>query len=315
MNSLFVALPIMLTTMACATASPRSAGGLPDALVVGPEGAGTFIDGRSGAVLPQHEVIARLHAVEVILVGEHHGTAAHHALQGNVALSLAASGAKGSTVAAIEWLPHSARLAVRGWLGGNEAVDALAVATAWRETWGHDFDAYAGFFERLRRAGVAIEPINAEPGLARAVARGLELEPEKLALLPPLDSGTPAHRAWFEEQMSGMHGHHHHGAGQTSEAVARMDRLYRAQLVWDETMARNVLTLLQDGFERVVVCAGMGHTTRGLGVPARLGNRSRLIIHPVESTAEALARASNVQMPGREADIFWVPPSGQVAIR
>jgi uncharacterized iron-regulated protein len=270
-------------------------------------------------VLQSSDVQRRLSGAAVVLVGEHHGTPEHHALQQRVALSLARQRGSSRVVAAIEWLPRSARLALRGWLAGSEDATALSEAVAWQGVWGHDFDAYRPFFEALRAAGIAIEPVNAEPGLARAVARGIELDATQKALLPPLDSGDDAHRAWFAEQMRAMHGHHgaHHGAAAPdgAEAQARMARLYRAQLVWDETMARNIVSLLNEGFEQVVACAGMGHTTRGLGIAARLGSHAWLVVHPVMSLDDAMVRVADRPYPEREADLFWVPSAMQPTTR
>jgi len=246
-------------------------------------------------------VYERLGAVEVVFVAEAHGEPAHHRLQAALVMALARHHG-GRTVAAVEWLPASARGALTAWLAGFEDVERLRAAVAWDDVWGHSFAAYVPFFETLRAARIAIEPINAEPGLARAIARGETLDAAQMALLPRLDTGTPEHQSWFEQQMSSMAGHGHgHAVG-----PGGMERLYRAQLVWDEVMAANVIRLLEDK-AHVVVCAGSGHITRALGVPSRIGAASHLIVMPLATLADVHARAADAPFPTREADLFWVP--------
>lgn len=268
-----------------------------------------WVDGRTGKELSAGEALARLREARVVLVGEAHGTASHHALQAFIAGALNASGQP--SAAAVEWLPHSARFAVAGWLRSAEPVDAFFDAIGWARLWGHAAAAYAPFFDAMRAAGIPVVPVNAEPGLARAVARGTELSPEDAARLPPLDSGTDAHRRWFFAQMTGLgsaHGHGGaHGQGHDPE---RLERMYRAQLVWDETMARHVRALAER-YATVVVCAGTGHTTRGLGIPARLGGLPARVVHPASSVDEAQSRSVDGDFPDREADLFAIVPDAR----
>ncbi len=263
-----------------------------------------WVDGRTGDPVSPEAAIARLAEARVVLVGEAHGTASHHRFQATVAQALGSR-----AVAAVEWLPHSARFAVAGWLLSAESPEAFFDAIDWRRLWGHGTDAYAPFFSAMRGARIPVVPINAEPVLARAVARGTPLAPEDAARLPPLDTGSDAHRDWFFAQMAGLGAAHGHGGAHGPGADPdRLERMYRAQLVWDETMAGHVRRLAEV-HAPVVVCAGTGHTTRALGIAARLGELSFVIVHPAASLDEARARSRDVAFPEREADLFAVVPS------
>lgn len=268
--------------------------------------AGRVFDGRTGAVLSPDEVLARLTAARVVLVAEEHANPAFHAVQAEVVEVLerlaVASGDASGVALAIEWLPASSRATLEGWSAGDAAVEALRVATRWDEVWGHAFEAYEPLLLRVRAARVPILPINAEPGLARLVARGgVEgVPPERRAELPPLDSGNDAHRAWFAERMRDAgHGHAVEGAA--------LERFYLAQLVWDETMAANVRAAAAS-YEHVVVAAGAGHVERGLGIAARLGPLRSLIVMPVADRADLAAHVSDAPFPDREADLLWLAP-------
>lgn len=283
------------TNTGCASA-PRSADRFPrlEARV---------FDGRTGRELTPDEVATRLLSARVVLVGEEHANPAYHAVQAEVAETLVAVAGDASTIAlAVEWLPRSTRLTLEGWSGGGAPSDELRVATRWDELWGHDFAAYAPLLERMRAARVAILPINAEPGLARLVARGGVdgVPPERRAELPPLDSGTDAHRAWFTERMRDA------GHGHAIEGPA-LERFYLAQLVWDETMAGNVRAAAAD-YTHVVVCAGVGHVERALGIPARLAPLATLVVLPITSREDIATHALDAPFPEREADLLWLTP-------
>jgi hypothetical protein len=124
---------------------------------------------------------------------------------------------------------------------------------------------------------------------------------ERRAELPPLDTGNEAHRLWFAERMRQLAGSH---PAHAVEGEA-LERFYLAQLLRDEVMAASVLEALER-YDKVVVCAGLGHIERGLGIPARLGALERLVIIPVASAGEARRRARDQPFPEREADRVWL---------
>lgn len=266
---------------------------------------GRVLDAKSGEVLDAHEVARRILGARVILVGEEHGNPIFHEVQREV-LELVAARKPGSVALGVEWLPRSARLALAGFGVATPpaTLDELRRAVRWDELWGHELSAYARVLEAARRVRAPIVPLNAEPGLARLVARGGVdgVPPERQAELPPLDSGNDAHRAWFRERMqAAAHGHAAHALSDDA-----FEHYYLAQLLWDETMARAILEALAH-HAHIVVCAGLGHVERGLGIPARLGATRHLIVIPVASASEAARRAFDGELPEREADLFWVP--------
>lgn len=311
----WVCLFALLSVLAgCATASGtgRHAGAEVDVV---------WVDGRSGEPVSESEARRRMLSARVVLVGEKHAESRSMATHAAV-LSLLSEEARTSAVA-VEWLPHSARLAVNGWLASSEPVEALGEAVGWARVWGHELAAYAPVLETVRRLGFLLVPVNAEPGLARLVARtGVAgVPPERAEELPPLDSANAAHRAWFFGVMEqlGAAGHGH-GHGQDKEVLERM---YLAQLVWDESMARRVVALSAE-LARVVVFAGSGHVGFGFGIPERLGALDKVVVLPADSLADARSRALDAPLSDgrgeagtryREADLFAVIGDGRVAVR
>ena len=131
-------------------------------------------------------------------------------------------------------------------------------------------------------------------------------------MLPPLDSGNPLHRAFFIEMMRkaamAMGGTNQHAGFEE-----HIDAYYAAQLVWDETMAREVAKIIDDPVyaERtVVVMAGRGHVDFGLGIPERVfasTNQQYLIIAPATEkyppNTEAKEDPDGRRLP--RADLYW----------
>ena len=264
--------------------------------------------------MTENDLAERLRETRVVLVGEQHAEAVSMATHVEVLDAVARLAAGRRVAVAVEWLPHSARLAAAGWVasigsgGGDkgESVESLRVAVDWDRVWGHDFAAYAPVLLTLRSHGFQLVPVNAEPGLARLVARhGKDGVPdERKAELPPLDSANDAHREWFFGVMREMAQHHGGHGASSDEALGRM---YLAQLVWDETMAAHV-SELATRFDLVIVFAGTGHIGRGFGIPERIeSGLTKLIILPSATAVEAADRVRDEPFPGREADLFWVP--------
>jgi uncharacterized iron-regulated protein len=269
-------------------------------------------DPSGRATLRAEAIAARLRAARCVYVAEQHADPAYHAVQRAVLERLSGSGAE--VVIAVEWLPPSAEPALDSWLAGRDPVATLMTALDWPRRWGHEFAAYAPIFRWARERGVPIAPVNAERDLARAVARAplAEVPPETRAQLPPLDTGNPPHRAFFDAMMrAAMAGH---GGAPLADTV--LDRYYLAQLVWDETMSRRVAELLTDPAHPgrvVVVFAGVGHILHGLGVPQRVNALTGLpftIVLPVPAAelAERETVASDAPYPIRDADLLWVVP-------
>ena len=272
----------------------------------------SWFDGQSGKALSADEVAARILAANVILVGEQH--AEPRSMATHVAVLHAVRKTNARVAVGVEWLPYSARLAATSWIEIDEPVESLAKTVDWPRIWGHDLAAYRPVLLAVRALGFSLAPINAEPGVARLVARhGLDELPPDVAL-PALMRPNAAHRAWFEDIMAlSARGHDHTKGG----GPGFMDRLYLAQLVWDETMAQRTGELART-HDKVVVFAGTGHVGFGFGIPERLPEElTKLVVLPATSPEDARLRALDAPLSDgqgaantrlRRADLFVVVP-------
>jgi uncharacterized iron-regulated protein len=266
------------------------------------DGAFAFVDGRTGAALSVDDVVARVRAHRVIVVGEQHDQATHHEAQRRI-IELVGGAGPGVAVG-LEMLSWEKQEPLDRFNRGDVALDALAEVVDWKKAWGFDFGLYAPIFAAGKAAGARFVALNAPRALVRAVReKGVEgLGPDDRARVPELDLGDDLHRAWFAGVFS--------SAGHAMKA-ADLDGFYRAQVLWDESMADGAVRALREGARQVVVIAGAGHVARGRGVPQRVERRldgeAVLSLVPVTASADdaeaALARA----IAEGEGDILVVP--------
>ena len=260
-------------------------------------GGARVIDIDSGRVLRPAETLRRLTSVRHVYVGEEHASALHQRVQLEVVRALHDAGAR--VAIAAEWLPAEAQPEIDAYIAKHTDEAAFLERVHWKHRWGFPFAAYAPIFRWARAAGVPVWALNAPPGLARKVARGVPLTDAERRVMPPLDTGNPEHEAFFRRRMEGA------SRGHPAMRPGALDRYYRAQLLWDESMSRNLVRHLRATDRIAVVCAGLGHVDFGYGSPRRA---ERLLGQP---GLIVLARPSAEPPPAAgQAHLLWIPPAG-----
>lgn len=245
---------------------------------------------QSGSSVEESALAARLAPARVIYVGEEHPNPHHHAAQLEVlerAYALDPSLALG-----FEMLPVTLQPELDAYLSGELDEAAFAEKVDWKKTWGYPYGLYKPLFAFARTHQLKAYALNAPRDLARAVSHDT-LTDEQKKQLPEMQAGPAAHREMVREAF----GAHPHGRF----AEARFERFYRAQLVWDESMAARVASVLKN-HKRVIVFAGDGHVRR-YAVPeraARRGAKPFVLVLPVLESDIKDAIADNA------ADLYWV---------
>ncbi len=228
----------------------------------------------------------------VIYVGEEHDDPAHHRAQLQILESL--HDRDPSVALGVEMVQRPFQPALDAWVAGESDEAALLEGIEWEERWGFDFALYRPLFVACRERGIPMVALNAEKELTRAVARsGIDgLDDEERALLPALDLEVEAHREMIEEALS----------GHPNMTPAFFERMYAAQVVWDETMAARVAETLdqETGPARMMVIAGAFHVRHGLGIPdraARRGAAPHRIVLPVSPDDDPAPTTPSAEAP------------------
>ena len=298
----FVLSGLLLITAGCASTST----------VPSREFSPQITDGVTGAQVTLDDIKPLLAAARHIYVSEEHTSQPDHHVQLRVLKAIAALGQE--IVLGVEWLPHTSQGALSQWQAEPLSKENFLALVDWKNIWGFDIELYWPILKWAHQNRVPIAALNAPSGLVFGYSKhgraGLTAEDRQM--LPPLDSGNPAHRAYFIDKMraaaQSMEGANHHTGFEE-----HIDAYYEAQLIWDETMAREVNSLLlapEYQLHTIVVLAGRGHVDFGFGIPERvlaLSKHDYVTIAPATSTHPPTTEEEE-QKKGRpiaRAHLFW----------
>jgi uncharacterized iron-regulated protein len=167
----------------------------------------------------------------------------------------------------LEMVEHPFQSHLDDYANGKLALDELTERVEWSSRWGYDFALYRPLFELARSRHLHLLGLNAPREATRAVAKkGLRrLDPKTRESIPQdLDLHDNAHRSAFDAAMA----QHPHGGNR--------ERLYSAQVVWDETMAAQAAMWLgtRQPARQLIVAAGVAHC-KNFAIPSRVTRRLR----------------------------------------
>lgn len=259
---------------------------------------------RDGEEIGEEIMMGDLARAKVVYLGERHDRATDHAMQHRILRDLYSRDP--SLGIGLEMLQTPSQPVLSQWVNGDLDEMALRRDAEWDTRWGHDFALYRPILEFIRARHVRAYALNAPQEITRVVARdGIEaLDEEQRASLPTLNTGDVMHRGL----VMGALGEH---AGEMSDE--RLERMYTAQVIWDETMARSVVEAMEgeDAPPRLIVLAGRLHVQGGLGIPQRAAlaeAQPYRIVLAVDEDSDEIESLLHADPPS--ADYLWVVDAG-----
>ncbi len=229
-------------------------------------------------VSPPHELTAaeraywdQLAPARIIYIGETHSSNSDHEYQLDVLKGLKARGL--NFTVAWEMFDFTQQPVLDAWNAHHLTTDGLLEKTDFQPHWGTFSVMYEKILRWTETEGVASLALNAPGVTTHKLAQGIPLTPEERTELPsgfrPLNGGYEH----FTEQMA-----------QSPHAGANLENFYKAQLLWDQTMASRIVEFVDahpDG--KLVVLIGRGHIEGGFGVPAFVAQKTdaaQLVVYP-----------------------------------
>lgn len=224
--------------------------------------------GSGGAEMPWSELVAELASARAVCIGENHKNPHDHWVQYRLVGDLAARARQDQAPWALGM--EMFQRPFQGVLDdfGRGAIDeaTLLERSGWADRWGYDWALYQPIVAAAVTGGAALIALNVERELTKKVAKqGVDaLAASDKAKLPELVTDDPDHRAWWQRMMGGVEGHgapaEEGGHASDPEAEAMGERIYTAQILWDETMAERASQWLSaDERRRMIIMAGNGH--------------------------------------------------------
>lgn len=282
---------------------PRSVAEVPTPELRFSETGFAYVDGKTGQPVTFEELVQRAMQNDIVLVGERHDAETDHQLQAELIRAVGQQ-TPGLRVG-FEMVETSNQRALDRFAQGEIDVDGLYAALEWEKTWGFDPELYRPLWEAVREVNAYPVALNAPRTLVRAVARhGVDaLDDQQKQQLPTLDLDDEVHRQAMKEAFQ-----MHHHAGATGDGF---ERFYTAQVLWDETMAEQLVAARQAGATKVIGVAGNGHVEGYRGIPQRVLRRSAsarvLTIVPIhEEDGASLGERVREAVAMRAGDILVV---------
>jgi uncharacterized iron-regulated protein len=255
------------------------------------------IERASGVgTLSMAQLVEEIRGARVVFVGENHGNRDHHKTQLDVIRALRDSGA--NVTIGLEMFLSSNQKSLDDWV--NDRTTEPAFLKAFGESWdGRTRRGYRDIFEYARVEDVPMIGLNLERRVVRQVSRGGFSSVDRRDIPPIREVSCDAGEKYQGVLRTAMGRH----AGK--EAFVRF---CEAQMLWDATMAWNVIDYLEKNPDRVmVVLAGSFHSWKH-GIPERVRLQSNATI-PFKVILPA-GREDPISSELTEADADYMVRSG-----
>ncbi len=243
----------------------------PDNLPIGRSGSVSLTSGltdtRTGRSVTVDDVAAACDNVSFVLVGEQHGTPAHHQMQASLIEALIRRGRRVSV--GVEYFTRENQINVHGLSTQSVSVAEFEERSGWKTQWGHPYPAYQPLWQTIYDHKLRVVALNLPRDWVRQASRqGFEsFSPEQRKWLPELDLTNANHRKVFEALLGGH-----------PPAMEGID-IYRGQVAWDTGMAQSALDWKRERLGAkpiMMICAGNGHVMYDQGINYRITQLSGL---------------------------------------
>jgi uncharacterized iron-regulated protein len=229
---------------------------------------------RKGTQVEEAAFWDRVAKARAVCVGEEHPNPHHHWMQLHVVREVAKRIGGDKLGLGLEMIQRPFQGPLDDYAAKRIDGAALKSRTGWAERWGYDFEFYGPILDVAVAHKGSLLALNAQKELVKKVVRqGLEsLTADEKTQVPELDLNDAAHRAWFNSLMEGLGGAGGHSTkkdGESEEApnphagganMPSAERIYTAQVLWDETMADGSVKWLKSNPNgHLVILAGNGH--------------------------------------------------------
>lgn len=230
-----------------------------------------WINPASGEQRSVDDVIQEVAGKRVVLLGEHHGNAAHHRWQRDVLDRLYSHRPKLSV--ALEMLPRDKNFVVEGYISKKLSLDQFVKQSEWDVYWSYPIELYTPVLEWLQQRSIPTEAVNIDrQWLDDVSARGLDQA--RAAKDPaPIDNPAKPNRAYLTTLAHSFRRHRLPATDEAGKAEERekFKRFVDVQLAWDKVLADGVKKML-DAEQNlpIVLLAGTWHVVNRHGVVLQL---------------------------------------------
>lgn len=217
-----------------------------------------------------NDVIESVSGKKIVYVGEYHDRFSHHAVQLEVIKGLYRKNRK--LAIGMEMFQTPYQEVLDDYIAGKADEKEFLRKSEYFKRWAFDYRLYKPILDFARAEGIPVVALNIPREIVEKVSRkGIDaLSDEDKKLIPPqMDFSESEYRERLREVFQ-----RHAGSGERN-----FDYFYQSQILWDETMAQSIDAFFRQrpDFQKegqMVVIAGGGHISYGVGIPKRAFRRN-----------------------------------------
>lgn len=227
------------------------------------------INSSSSVVTPQtqnfNDMLGEITRSKVVFIGESHTSFSSHLNQLKIIKEMYKKNKK--TAIAMEMFQKPYQKYLDAFIAGEITEKEMIQKTEYFDRWKYDYELYRPIILFAKEKGLPIIAMNIDRKITKqVVSDGLDsLSEEQRAQIP---SSINFRDTKYKEQLQMIFSMHQ------SKDFKSFDEFHHAQLVWDESMAHNVVSFMKENINHsVAVLAGNGHIMYGYGIPSRMERR------------------------------------------
>ncbi|MBW6487986.1 ChaN family lipoprotein [Sulfurimonas sp.] len=212
-----------------------------------------------------NEVIDKIVKSRVVYVGESHMEFSSHLNQLKIIKAMYKNNPKLSI--GMEMFQKQFQKYLDEFVLGKISEKEMIKKTEYFKRWKYDYELYRPIMLFVKENRIPIVALNIDREITKkVVGTGFDsLSKEQLAEVP---NSINFDNEKYKEQLREVYGMHQ------AERFENFEQFYHAQLLWDESMAANMVLFLQKNPDySMAVLAGNGHVMHGYGIPSRAERR------------------------------------------
>ncbi len=217
------------------------------------------------------QILNSLAEKRVIYLGETHNSLADHLLQLRIIQGLQAKGVE--LAVAMEMFPQSSQQILDNYVLKQTDMDEAAFLkeSHWFKVWRYDWRLFRPIFNFCRAHKIPVFGINIERDIVSNVFAAGSTDKLSQEQQQTIASHRDLSMDGYVDRLRIVHGFHGQNPHGDSNGFAGF---VQSQAIWDESMAENISTILQDNPQKtLLVIAGAQHTRKDSGIPPRLLRR------------------------------------------
>ncbi len=231
---------------------------------------------------PLSTIFDDLSKQRVVFVGEQHTNFSNHLNQLKIIKAMVERGKR--VAIGMEMFQEPYQKYLDEFIAGKISEKEMLKKTEYFKRWKYNYHLYRPIILYAKKMALPIVALNIEKEITKKVVReGIDSlsRAERERVPASIDFANER----YKEELRKIYSSHN------SQRFKNFDEFYYAQLLWDETMAKNIVRFLKNNPDRsMVVLAGNGHVMFGFGIPDRIERRGirsfRIVINSMKPKPE-----------------------------